>query len=113
MHFVGRVPFYNSLDLIRSKEQAVELARVMGDKLYVLMKNHGIVTAGRTLEEAIILAIDFEKAAKEHLMVSLYKKATEVPSEQAEMMNSKLFIPEQYKMIWDFYSRKVDRQRTF
>jgi L-fuculose-phosphate aldolase len=113
MHFVGRVPFYNSLDLIRSKEQAVELARVMGDKLYVLMKNHGIVTAGRTLEEAIILAIDFEKAAKEHLMVSLYKKAAEVPSKLAEMMNSKLFIPEQYKMIWDFYSRKVDRQRTF
>lgn len=112
MHFVGKVPFYDSLDLIRSKEQAVELARVMGDKLYVLMKNHGIITAGRTLEEAIILAIDFEKAAKEHLIISLFEKATEVPSEQAGMMNAKIFIPEQYKMMWDFYCRKVDRQRT-
>lgn len=110
MRFVGKIPFYNSLDLIRSKEQAVELAQVMGDKLYVLMKNHGLVTAGRTLEEAIITAIDFEKAAKDHLMISSFKKVTEVPTELAEMMNVKLNIPEQYKMVWDFYCRKVVRQ---
>lgn len=113
MHFVGKVPFYDSLDLIRLKEQAVNLVQVMGDKLYVLMKNHGIVTAGRTLEEAIILAVDFEKAAKEHLMISLFQNATQPPLEQAEMMNAKIFIPEQYKMMWDFYCRKVDRQKTF
>jgi len=85
----------------------------MGDKLYVLMKNHGIVTAGRTLEEAIIMAIDFEKAAKDHLMISSFEKVTEVPPDLAEMMNGKLFIPEQYKMIWDFYCRKVDRHKMF
>ncbi len=113
MHFWGKIPFYDSLDLIRSKEQAVDLARVMGKKLYVLMKNHGIVTAGRTLEEAIILAIDFEKAAKDHLTISSFKKVTEVPPELAEIMNGKLFIPEQYKMMWDFYCRKVERQKTF
>lgn len=113
MHFVGKIPFYDSLNLIRSKEQAVELAKVMGDKLYVLMKNHGIVTAGRTLEEAIIIAIDFEKAAKDHLMISSFKKVTEVPPDLAEMMQTKLFIPEQYKMMWDFYCRKVDRHKMF
>ena len=32
------------------------------------MKNHRIVTAGRSLEEAVILAIDFGAAAKEYLM---------------------------------------------
>ncbi len=109
MHFVGKIPFYDDLNLIRSKEQAVELAKVMGDKLYVLMKNHGIVTAGRTLEEAIVIAIDFEKAAKDHLMISSFKKVTEVPTDLAEMMKTKLFIPEQYKMMWDYYCRKVDR----
>ncbi len=113
MHFVGKIPFYDSLNLIRSKEQAVELAQVMGDKLYVLMKNHGLVTAGRTLEEAIILAIDFEKAAKDHLMISSFEKVTEVPPDLAEMMNGKLFIPEQYKMMWDYYCRKVDRHKMF
>ncbi|MFB3884263.1 MAG: class II aldolase/adducin family protein [Thermodesulfobacteriota bacterium] len=109
MHFMGKIPFYDSLDLIRSKEQAIELAKVMGDRSFVLMKNHGIVTAGRTLEEAIITAIDFEKAAKDHLTISSFKKVTEVPADLAEMMSKKLFIPEQYKMMWDYYCRKVER----
>ena len=72
MHFSEGIPFYESPELIRTKEQGVELAQTMGDRLYVLMKNHGIVTAGRSLEEAAILAIDFEKAAREHLMASLF-----------------------------------------
>ncbi len=112
MHFWGKVPFYDSLDLIRSKKQGVELAEVMGEKSYVLMKNHGIVTAGRTLEEAVILAIDFEKAAKDHLMISGFEKVTVVPPDLAEMMSKKLFIPEQYGMMWDFYCRKVGRHKS-
>jgi len=111
MHFAGKIPFYESLDLIRSREQAVELAQVMGDKLFVLMKNHGIVTAGRSLEEAIILAIDLEKAAKEHLMISSFEKVIEVTLELAEKMNAKLFNPEQYKMMWNFYCRKLGRRK--
>jgi L-fuculose-phosphate aldolase len=112
MHFWGEIPFYESEDLIRSKEQGMEVARLMGDKLYVLMRNHGITTAGRSLAEAIILAIDFEKAAKEHLLASLYGKATEVSQENAKKMTDKLFIPEQYQMMWDFYCRKLDRMMS-
>ena len=109
MHFSGGIPFYESPELIRTKEQGVELAQTMGDRLYVLMKNHGIVTAGRSLEEAAILAIDFEKAAREHLMVSLFGKAEGVSAAFAEQMSKKIFNPEQYRTIWDFYCRKLER----
>jgi ribulose-5-phosphate 4-epimerase/fuculose-1-phosphate aldolase len=109
MHFAGDIPFYESPELIRTKEQGAELAYTMGDKLYVLMKNHGIVTAGRSLEEAAILAIDFEKAAREHLMVSLFGKAEAVSAAFAEQMSKKIFNPEQYRTIWDFYCRKLER----
>ena len=78
MHFGGGIPFYESEDLIRSKQQGTALARAMGDSGVLLMRNHGIVTAGRSLEEAVILAIDFEKAAREHLLASSFGKPTEV-----------------------------------
>ena len=110
MHFGGEIPFYESEDLIRSEEQGIEVARLMGDKLYVLMRNHGITTAGRSLAEAIILAIDFEKAAKEHLLASLLGEGTEVSLQNAKKMTDKLFIPEQYQMMWDFYCRKLERK---
>ena len=109
MHFGGGIPFYDSLDLVRSKDQGIAVAEIMGDKLFVLMKNHGIVTAGRSLEEAVILAIDFEAAAKAHLMVSHFQNVRQVPVEIAQKMAGKLFIPEQLKMMWDYYCRKVER----
>jgi L-fuculose-phosphate aldolase len=109
MHFSGGIPFYDSLDLVRTKEQGIALAETMGDKLFVLMKNHGIVTAGRSLEEAVILAIDFEAAAKEHLMISHFQNLRQVPGEIAQKMAAKLFIPEQLQMMWDFYCRRAER----
>ena len=109
MHFSGGIPFYDSLDLVRTKEQGIALAETMGDKLFVLMKNHGIVTAGRSLEEAVILAIDFETAAQQHLMVSPFQNVRQVPVEIAQKMASKLFLPEQLQMMWDYYCRKAER----
>jgi len=47
------------------------------------------------LEEAVILAIDFEAAAKQHLMVSHFQNVRQVPVEIAQKMASKLFLPEQ------------------
>lgn len=79
MHFGGGIPFYQSEDLIRSKPQGTALARAMGDKSVLLMRNHGIVTAGRSLEEAVILAIDFEKAAREHLLASSLESRPRFP----------------------------------
>jgi len=111
MHFGGGIPFFDSLDLVRTKEQGIAVAEMMGDKLFVLMKNHGIVTAGRSLEEAVILAIDFEAAAKQHLMISRFQNVRQVPVEIAQKMASKLFIPEQLQMIWDYYCRKLERHR--
>jgi L-fuculose-phosphate aldolase len=112
MHFGGGIPFYESEDLIRSKQQGAELARTMGDRLFVLMRNHGVVTAGRSLEESVILAIDFEKAAKEHLLASSFGNPTEVSGKMAEGMIPKLFDLDQYSMMWDFYVRKLKRRKA-
>ena len=112
MHFGEEIPFYESEDLIRSEQQGAELARIMGDQLFVLMRNHGIVTAGRSLEEAVILAIDFEKAAREHLLASSFGKPTEVSRGVAENMIPKLFDLDQYGMMWDFYVRKLKRRKA-
>jgi L-fuculose-phosphate aldolase len=111
MHFGGAIPFYESADLIRTKEQGAALARAMGDRSVLLMRNHGVVTVGRSLEEAVILAIDFEKAAKEHLLASTFGRPTEVPPEIVREMIPKLFDLDQYKMMWDFYTRKLKRRK--
>ncbi len=108
IHFWDGIPFYESAQLINNEELGKKLAQILGNKQIVLMRNHGIVTVGKSLEEAVILAIDFEKAAKEHLMVSRFEKVHVIPKEIAERMRPKLFSEEQYKTMWDFYCRKLE-----
>jgi len=108
-HFGGGMPIYESPDMIRTREQARELAETMGDKPAILMRNHGVVTAGKSLEEATILAIDFEKAAREHLMVVTYPHPLVMDPEMVRNMNEKIYNAEQYRMLWDYYCRKFER----
>jgi L-fuculose-phosphate aldolase len=109
MHFVGKLPIYESAELIYTKRQGTKLAQILGERPAVLMRNHGMVTVGRMIEEAVISAIDFEKAAKEHLMASLFKKTIETPSRTAEKMNADIYSVEQFTMLWNYYCRKLDR----
>jgi ribulose-5-phosphate 4-epimerase/fuculose-1-phosphate aldolase len=111
MHFGSALPFYEGTDLIRTREQGEALAQCLGESRVVLMKNHGIVATGRWLEEAVILAIDFEKAAREHLLASVFGRPTEVPPEVVEAMIPRLFSIDQYRMMWDFYVRKLERRK--
>jgi L-fuculose-phosphate aldolase len=44
------------------------VARVLGQGNVLILRNHGIVTAGRTIEEAVFLAIKLEKACRIQLL---------------------------------------------
>lgn len=109
-HFFNGVPFYASEEVIHTKKQATKLVKTLGDKLVVLMKNHGIVTVGKSIEEAVILAIHFEKAAKEHLMVSPFRKVNEFSVAAAKKLNENNRTPEVFRMLWDYYCRKLERK---
>ena len=108
-HFGEGIPIYESPEMIRTSEQGRELAGIMGDQPAILMRNHGVVTAGKTLGEAVILAIDFEKAAREHLTVVLYPHPLVMDKEMVRNMNAKVYNAEQYSMLWDYYCRKSQR----
>jgi len=109
LHFGGGVPFYESAKLIHSQEQAGKLADLLADGPVVLMRNHGFVTAGKSIEEAAILAIDFEKAAREHLAVAMIGEPLEMDKEELARLRAIICSSEQYGMLWRYYVRKVDR----
>jgi ribulose-5-phosphate 4-epimerase/fuculose-1-phosphate aldolase len=112
LHFGGQVPFYESAKLIHSQEQAAKLADLLADGPAVLMRNHGVVTAGKSIEEAAIMAIDFEKAAREHLAVSPIGEPMEMRKDELEKMREVICNTRQYTMLWNYYCRKIDRMKN-
>jgi ribulose-5-phosphate 4-epimerase/fuculose-1-phosphate aldolase len=109
LHFGGGVPFYGSAELIHGHDQARKLVDLLADGPVVLMRNHGVVTAGRSIEEATIMAIDFEKAAKEHLAISPFEQPLEMSEETVARLRAVICHDEQYRMLWNYYCRKISR----
>ncbi len=71
--FCDGLPVYTATtDLIREKEKGKELAECLGDKNAALLRNHGIVTVGRTVGEAVMAAIILEKACMVQLLTIQY-----------------------------------------
>lgn len=110
VRFAGKLPFYPSAGLIQSKELGVKLAKVLEDKPVVLMKNHGITVAGNSVEEAVMLAIHFEQASKEHLLAHLFGKPSGMSASEAKKMADNNYTPAQLQMLWDYALEKVSRR---
>jgi L-ribulose-5-phosphate 4-epimerase len=67
--FHNRLPVYSeTTDLIVSPERGKSVAKHFGQNQAVLLRNHGIVTAGRSIEEAVWVAVRLERACQCQLL---------------------------------------------
>ena len=62
--FAGGVPVFQRPDLIRTEGLGSEVARALAEKPAILLRGNGQVTVGRTMPEAVMMAIYLEEAAQ-------------------------------------------------
>jgi L-fuculose-phosphate aldolase len=60
--------FSETTDLIIDQARGKAVARCLGDHQALILRNHGIVTAGRSIEEAVWLALKLERACRVQLL---------------------------------------------
>jgi ribulose-5-phosphate 4-epimerase/fuculose-1-phosphate aldolase len=58
------VPVFQRPDLITSQKLGKEVAQILGNKSAVLLRGNGQVTVGRSIPEAVMMAIYLEEAAE-------------------------------------------------
>ena len=67
--FHGGLPvFSETTDLITTKPRGEAVAKCLGALDALILRNHGIVTCGRSLEEAVWLALKLEDACRMQLL---------------------------------------------
>jgi L-fuculose-phosphate aldolase len=80
--FTKGIPTYDELDdptyftkevgtLIRNEEQGRIVAKKIGDSSALILKAHGPIIVGRSVEEACMLTISLENAAKSQIIASM------------------------------------------
>jgi L-ribulose-5-phosphate 4-epimerase len=60
--------FSETTDLIIDQLRGKAVARCLGEHQVLILRNHGIVTAGRSIEEAVWLALKLERACRMQLL---------------------------------------------
>jgi L-fuculose-phosphate aldolase len=66
--FVDLPIFAETTDLIITQARGQAVARCLGERPALILRNHGIVTAGRSIEEAVWIALKLEKACRVQML---------------------------------------------
>jgi len=69
--FSPATALYNKPDMISNETLASEVADALGDRNGILLRGHGVVVVGRSVEEATVNAIYLERAAKIQILANL------------------------------------------
>jgi L-fuculose-phosphate aldolase len=102
--------YADTINLIRSHAMGAGVARALGAGRGVLLKNHGIVVTGATIEEAVIGTIMLENGAMVQLLAEAAGNlAPEFPRDDIEKLKHDISRPEQFVVNFDYLARRVNR----
>jgi L-fuculose-phosphate aldolase len=102
-----------SISLIRSAAMGAAVAKALGPHRAALLKNHGVVVAGASIEEAVISALMLETAARIQMIAEAGREvAGEFPLSDIENLRSQLSKPDQFKINFDYLARRALRREA-
>lgn len=102
------IRFERTADLITTPELGQEVAQCLGRRKALLLRNHGLITVGATIEEACVLALHLEKACQVQLLAMqvdtpyTHLSEQEVDKKRAAYKEGRLA-----EAVWAYYCRKV------
>lgn len=107
--FADALPvFAGTMDLIRTAPMGQAVAACLGPHRAVLLRAHGVVMTGASLEEAVILNVMLEEAAQVQLLAEAAgATAPDFPPEDVARLRHNLTRPDQYAVNFDFLARKA------
>ena len=102
---------------IDSEELGDRMALALGKDLALMIRGHGAVTVGKSIESACINAVSLEKTAETQFMAAMLLLS---PSIKADFKTAALFDPKTQevkarvqKRHWDYYLSKLDSYLRF
>ncbi len=99
--------FTQTSDLIVTRALGEAVAATLGQSLACYLRNHGIVVAATTLEEAVIAAINLERASHIQLLASAASSTLYWTSDEESLAKRHIYNKEAIKNTWNYYCRGI------
>ncbi|MFC1815540.1 class II aldolase/adducin family protein, partial [Thermodesulfobacteriota bacterium] len=107
--FAGIPIFTETALLIRSAELGQAVAGCLNEHRAILLRNHGVVVAGTSIEEATVYAVLLERAAKLQVMASQVGKFHSCSQTDIEGKGEQVFYSKNIMGFWDYFVRKLHK----
>jgi L-ribulose-5-phosphate 4-epimerase len=106
--FAGGVPVFPTPDLISNRKLGEDVVRAIGDKPALLLRGNGQVTVGRTLPEAVIMAIYLEEAAEILFGALQIGKPIPLTAEESAVRRIEALPPVDMERAWNYFKSRVE-----
>lgn len=100
-------PVFEKYGLVDSFELGYELAEVMGSHNFCVLKSHGNLVAGKSIEEVCVHAIWGEKAARYQYQAMLLGEPQWYPEKEIEKMIQQQIRGKGFVRTWNYYKWKI------
>ena len=107
--FYGGVPVFAKPDLISTLQLGHEVAKLLGDRPAVLLRGNGQVTVGRSLAEAIMMAIYLEETAEILYGALQIGKPIALSASESAQRKKEALPPVDLERAWDFFKSRIGR----
>jgi len=99
--------FTQTSNLIVTRALGEAVAATLGESLACYLINHGIVVAAQTIEEAVIAAINLERASHVQLLASAASSTFTWTNDEESLAKRLIYNREAIKNTWNYYCRSI------
>jgi L-ribulose-5-phosphate 4-epimerase len=105
--FAGGVPVFYRPDLISTPQLGQDVASTIGDQPAVLLRGNGQVTVGRTVPEAVMMAIYLEEAAEILHGALQIGKPIPLTTDESAKRQVEALPPVDLERAWNYFKDQV------
>jgi 3,4-dihydroxyphthalate decarboxylase len=99
------IPLFQSSLTLHSKEQVHAMLEVMGESDVCVLRGHGVVVVGKSIEEATLRAIKLDHLAKMNLQAAAVGNVPSIPQDDIDAFLSRRGAPDKSQgPLWRFYA---------
>jgi L-ribulose-5-phosphate 4-epimerase len=96
-------------ELIITPELGAAVSDTLGDQHACLLVNHGIVTAGTSVRDAVIRAVVLERAAQQQMLTHAFGGAERwSPDDESLRKRATVWSDQQVAAMWGYLQRRLD-----
>jgi L-fuculose-phosphate aldolase len=102
--FSDGVPLYPEAQLITTPERGEKLLNTIGDKRAALLRGHGIVVAGRTLQEVLYTSLVLEDDAKKSWQAAALGEVGIISQEESRQFGGEIALERRAQRAWNYFA---------